>query len=153
MFHQTFFGNSYWKANIIADFIDFCLLCSLQRIPGLVLQLCFAINCCLLVLQSIAPFSQFSLLLCLHTWLLGENTGKCITCTILIEKEITKNISYILQFIDSTRFQANSLSNLVNNLSEGIHRIKCKFGHDDKKCEINISIVTIFSNIQALKMI
>ena len=30
---------------------------------------------------------------------------------------------------------ASSLSNLVNNLSEGIHRIKCKFGHDDKKCE------------------
>ena len=31
---------------------------------------------------------------------------------------------------------ASSLSNLVNKLSEGIHRIKCKFGHDDKKCEI-----------------
>ena len=30
---------------------------------------------------------------------------------------------------------ASSLSNLVNNLSEGIHRIKCEFGHDDKKCE------------------
>ena len=29
----------------------------------------------------------------------------------------------------------NSLSNLVNNLSEGIHRNKCKFEHDDKKCE------------------
>ena len=28
-----------------------------------------------------------------------------------------------------------SLSNLVNNLSEEFHRIKCKFGHDDKKCE------------------
>ena len=27
------------------------------------------------------------------------------------------------------------LSNLVNNLSERIHRIKCKYGHDDKKCE------------------
>ena len=26
-------------------------------------------------------------------------------------------------------------SNLVNNFSEGTHRIKCKFGHDDKKCE------------------
>ena len=26
-------------------------------------------------------------------------------------------------------------SNLVNNFSERIHRIKCKFGHDDKKCE------------------
>ena len=30
---------------------------------------------------------------------------------------------------------SKSLSNLVNNLSEGVHRIKCKFGHDDKKCE------------------
>ena len=30
----------------------------------------------------------------------------------------------------------SSLSNLVNNLSEGIHRIQSKFGHDDKKCEI-----------------
>ena len=28
-----------------------------------------------------------------------------------------------------------SLSNLVNNLSDGIHRIKYKYGHDDKKCE------------------
>ena len=28
-----------------------------------------------------------------------------------------------------------SLSNLVNNLSEVIHSIKCKFGHDDKKCQ------------------
>ena len=50
-------------------------------------------------------------------------------------EEITKNMSYILQFIDSARFMASSLSNLVNNLSEGIHRIKCKFEHDDKKCE------------------
>ena len=30
---------------------------------------------------------------------------------------------------------ASSLSNLVNNLSEGLHRIKCKLGHDDRKCE------------------
>ena len=30
---------------------------------------------------------------------------------------------------------ASSLSNLVNILSEGTHRIKCKFGHDDEKCE------------------
>ena len=29
----------------------------------------------------------------------------------------------------------SSLSNLVNNLAEGIHKIKCKYGHDDKKCE------------------
>ena len=49
--------------------------------------------------------------------------------------EKNKNKSYILQFIDSTRSMASSLSNLVNNFSEGIHRIKCKFGHDDKKCK------------------
>ena len=30
---------------------------------------------------------------------------------------------------------ASSLSNLVNNLFEGIRWIKCKFEHDDKKCE------------------
>ena len=30
---------------------------------------------------------------------------------------------------------ASSLSNLVNNLSEGIQKIKCKFGHNDKKRE------------------
>ena len=29
----------------------------------------------------------------------------------------------------------SSLSNPVNNLSEGIHRIKRKSGQDDKKCE------------------
>ena len=30
---------------------------------------------------------------------------------------------------------ANLLSNLVNNLSGRVHRINCKFRHDDKKCE------------------
>ena len=76
---------------------------------------------------------------------LGENTEKYITFTVpigkevsridKIEEEITKNISYILQFIDSARFMASSLSDLVNNLSEGIYRIECKFRCDDKKCE------------------
>ena len=46
--------------------------------------------------------------------------------------EITKNISYILQFIDSVRFMTSLLSNLANNLSEGIHGIKYKYGDDDK---------------------
>ena len=31
---------------------------------------------------------------------------------------------------------ASSLLNLVNNFSEGIQRIKRKYGHNDKKCEI-----------------
>ena len=60
---------------------------------------------------------------------LGKNAEKYITFTIPIEKEviiiddknreeITKNIFYILQFVDSARFMVSSLSNLVNNLSE-----------------------------------
>ena len=44
-------------------------------------------------------------------------------------------ISYILQFIDSARFMSSPLSNLVNSLSEGLHRIKRKLGRDDKNCE------------------
>ena len=30
---------------------------------------------------------------------------------------------------------ANSLSNLVDNLPEGLHRINCKLGYDGKKCK------------------
>ena len=52
-----------------------------------------------------------------------------------IGEEITKNIFYILQLIDSARFMASSLSNLVDNLSEWSYRSACKYGHDDKKCE------------------
>ena len=66
------------------------------------------------------------------------------------EEEITNNTSYILQFIDSARFMASSLSNLLNSLSERIHTIKCKFGHDDKRVKhvrLYISIATDFLNI------
>ena len=51
------------------------------------------------------------------------------------EEVSEKNISYILQFTDSGRFMASSLSNL-NNFSEEIDRIKCKYRHDHKKCKI-----------------
>ena len=74
----------------------------------------------------------------------GENTEKHITFTVPTEKEvirnakngeeITVNISYLLQFLDSASFMASLLSSLTNNLSEGIHRIKYKYGHDGKKC-------------------
>ena len=39
---------------------------------------------------------------------------------------MTKTICNRLQFIDSTTFMASSLSNLVNTLAEGIHKIECK---------------------------
>ena len=41
-------------------------------------------------------------------------------------EEITKDISYILQF-DSARFLASSLSNFAKNILEGIHRTKYKY--------------------------
>ena len=76
---------------------------------------------------------------------LKENTEKYIILTVPIVKEVTrndkngekltKNIIFILQFIDRTRFIARSSSNLVNNFSRGIHKIKCKQRHGDKKCE------------------
>ena len=47
-------------------------------------------------------------------------------------EEVTRNISYKLQFINSAGVMTSLLSNLVNNLSEGINKVKCKFGHDDK---------------------
>ena len=50
-------------------------------------------------------------------------------------EEITKYLFYRLQFVNSGRFVASSLSNLVNKLSEEIHKIKCKYGHNERKCE------------------
>ena len=50
-------------------------------------------------------------------------------------KKAPKAVSSRLQFIDNVRFMASSLPNLVNNLPEGIYKIKCKYGHDDQKCE------------------
>ena len=62
---------------------------------------------------------------------LGANTEKYVTFT--VEKEVKR--------IDKNGEQQKiyatlSLSNLVNNLSEGVYRIKCKFRHIDKKCEV-----------------
>ena len=67
---------------------------------------------------------------------MGENTEKYITFTVPVEKEvrriekngkeITKNVFYILQIIDSARVMESLLSNLINNLFEEIHKIKCK---------------------------
>ena len=50
-----------------------------------------------------------------------------------------KTLSCRSQFIDIAKIMASSLSNLVNNLiknlAERVSKIKCKYGHDDKKCE------------------
>ena len=46
-----------------------------------------------------------------------------------------KIMSDKLQFTDIARFMAKSLSNLADNLAEGIHKIKRKYGHDNKICK------------------
>ena len=56
--------------------------------------------------------------------------------SIPIEKEVIKidkdgnesvvTISYEAELIDSERFMATSLSNLVDNITEGIHKINVK---------------------------
>ena len=66
---------------------------------------------------------------------LGENTEKYITFSVPIKKETTKKdkngndkvnkISCKIKFIDSCRFMSISLSNLVSNLSEGLHNDRC----------------------------
>ena len=48
---------------------------------------------------------------------------------------------------------ASSLLNFVYNVSEGIHKIKCKYRHDDTKCETFESIMTVFLDTQVLEMI
>ena len=67
---------------------------------------------------------------------LGENTEKYKIFFFAIEKEVIKidkdnNESVVttsckIKFIDSAIYTATSLSNLVDNLTEGIHEIKCK---------------------------
>ena len=50
-------------------------------------------------------------------------------------EEITKTISHKLKSIDSAKSMARALSNLVNNLGDIIHKIKCKCRQDNKKCK------------------
>ena len=66
----------------------------------------------------------------------GKNTGNYKIFSVPIEKEATKTdkdgnesvitIFFKTKFVGSVRFMATSLSNLVDNLSEGICKIKCK---------------------------
>ena len=60
-----------------------------------------------------------------------------------MKNRLQKNVFHILQFIVSARFMASSLSNLANNLFEGIHKMKCKYGRNDK-CRIKYKYCGFF---------
>ena len=54
-----------------------------------------------------------------------------------------KTISYKMKLIENARFMASSLSNAVDNLVQGIYKIKCKYRHY-KNVELNLEIVSAF---------
>ena len=70
---------------------------------------------------------------------IAENNEKYQTFSILIKKVVkidkggnktTEFISYKIKFIDNMRFMEKSLSNLVDNLTRGVHKLKCKTAID-----------------------
>ena len=73
----------------------------------------------------------------------GKKTEKYITFSVPIKKEIRKKdkiikITYKTKFIDSFRFMSASLSDLVDNLSEGLY--KCK------NCKLHLDYISIKDN-------
>ena len=54
-----------------------------------------------------------------------------------------------MQFIiDSARFIASSLSYLVNNPAEESHKIKCEYGHDNKKLKNVLGLNTKIASLE-----
>ena len=92
---------------------------------------------------------------------LGENTEKYISFSVKINKKITKkdeddnkkivNIPYRLKFIDSYRFMAASLSELVDNLSNGLHSKKCTNCRLDLEYMIAKDDILIFRSFKCKK--
>ena len=71
-------------------------------------------------------------------------------------EEITKIISSRFQFIDSAKFMASYLSNVVNNVSAGIHKINANTNtmmKDLKLVKLNINIAAVLLNPRTLKMV
>ena len=64
---------------------------------------------------------------------MGENTEKFITFSVSAKKELDngKSVTYKIKFIDRFRFVSSPLSNLDDNLSEGLH---CDKFLDCKSC-------------------
>ena len=70
-------------------------------------------------------------------------------------QEITKTISYKLQFTDRARFMARSLSNLANSIAKGTHELNVNMNiiiNIIKGLE-NTKIISAVLNTQTLKMI
>ena len=88
---------------------------------------------------------------------LGKNTGKYKIFSVPIKKEVKKinkdgnqnvvTISYKIKFIDSARFMASCLSNLVDILAEEIHKIK------HKNCDCFLEYESVKDNLIKYKFL
>ena len=68
-----------------------------------------------------------------------------------------------MQFLNSARFMSSSSPNFVNNVAEGIHKIKCRYGvrygYNNKKCETcgikytNVKGDIMFTNVYVVMKI
>ena len=86
-----------------------------------------------------------------HLHVLGKAVKYIKNFSVPIKKEVIKidkdgeksvePISYKIKFIDSMGFMATSLAKLVDNLSEGIHKIKWK------DCGCSIKYESIKNNL------
>ena len=77
----------------------------------------------------------------------GENSEKYITFSVPIKKKLDngKTITYKLKFIDSFRFTATSLSNLIDNLSE-IYKKECKTCKERRKIKSECNFIGLKNN-------
>ena len=96
-----------------------------------------------------------------------KNTEKYITLKIPIKKEklilivktnknrkeTTKTMTYKIKFINDVRFITSSLSNLVENFSEGSHKMKCNDIHDNKykDCERYLEYKNVKDDLSIVK--
>ena len=71
-----------------------------------------------------------------------RNTELYISFSVPIKKELDndKTITYKLKFIDSCRFMSTSLSKLADNLSDRLHKDKCK------DCKSKLSYMSVKDN-------
>ena len=87
---------------------------------------------------------------------LGENTEKYITYSALLKKKIENKdieITYKIKLIDSYRFMSSSLSKLVDNLSEGIHKNKCVNCNSCLHYVRSTSVVDTYTKIKNEKLL
>ena len=90
-------------------------------------------------------------------------TGKIQTFSFPLEKEtskfdqdgneVIKIISWRIKFLNSARFMPTSLSNIADNIAEGVYKIKCKDCDSFLNMKVSITIQKNISVCLVIKII